>query len=414
MFKFLKDKLKQAAAAFSRHIKESIPKEEEAEPKKEPKKKAEPLKKKAEPKKEERTVFESIKQRFRKKEPAVKEKPARKPAAKLQKPKKPVIHPAIKKVEEREIEQPVIQPEKLAEKKGFFARITEKITKTTIDEQKFDDMFWDLELALLENNVAVEVIEKIKQDLSKNIVNVPIQRRGIDALIKDSLINSINGLFDVPKIDMVEMAKKKKPFVIAFFGVNGAGKTTTMAKVARLFEKNRMGCVFAAADTFRAAAIEQLQEHADRLGIKCIRQEYGSDSAAVAFDAIRHAEAARKDVVLIDTAGRTHVNKNLMDELKKVIRVAKPDLKIFVGDALTGNDAVEQAKEFNEAVGIDGIILAKADADEKGGAAVSVSFVTRKPILYLGMGQKYDDLKEFTPALIYENLRFEADSSEEE
>jgi fused signal recognition particle receptor len=151
----------------------------------------------------------------------------------------------------------------------------------------------------------------------------------------------------------------------------------------------------AAADTFRAAAIDQLQLHADKLGIKLIRHDYGSDPAAVAFDAIKHAEASKKDVVLIDTAGRLHSNTNLMDEMKKIMRVAKPDLKLFVGESITGNDCTEQAKQFDQAVGIDGIILAKADVDEKGGAAISVSYVTKKPIFYLGVGQEYPDLQQF-------------------
>jgi fused signal recognition particle receptor len=153
--------------------------------------------------------------------------------------------------------------------------------------------------------------------------------------------------------------------------------------------------VLAAADTFRAAAIDQLQLHADKLGVKLIRHDYGSDPAAVAFDAIKHAEAKKIDIVLIDTAGRLHSNINLMDEMKKIMRVAKPDLKIFVGESITGNDCVEQAKHFNDAVGIDGIILAKADVDEKGGAAISVSYVTQKPILFLGIGQEYEDLQQF-------------------
>jgi len=183
--------------------------------------------------------------------------------------------------------------------------------------------------------------------------------------------------------------------VICFVGVNGSGKTTSIAKVAKFLQNNGLSVVLAAADTFRAAAIDQLQLHADKLGVKLIRQDYGSDPAAVAFDAIKHAEANRKDVVLIDTAGRLHSNINLMDEMKKIMRVAKPDLKLFVGESITGNDCVEQAKHFNVAVGIDGIILAKADVDEKGGAAISVSYVTQKPILFLGVGQEYEDLQEF-------------------
>ncbi len=180
--------------------------------------------------------------------------------------------------------------------------------------------------------------------------------------------------------------------------------TTTIAKVAKMFQDNDKSVVMAAADTFRAAAIEQLQQHADKLGIKMIKHEYQSDSAAVAFDAVKHAEAQGKDIVLIDTAGRLHSNRDLLDELKKIIRVSKPDFKIFVGESITGNDCVEQAKEFDEAVGIDAIILAKADIDEKGGAALSVSYVTKKPVIYLGTGQKVDDLKEFKKEDIIKSL----------
>jgi len=183
--------------------------------------------------------------------------------------------------------------------------------------------------------------------------------------------------------------------VIAFIGVNGSGKTTNLAKLANYLKNNGKEVVIAACDTFRAAAIQQVEDHANNLGIKLIKHDYGSDAAAVAFDAIDHAKAKGKDFVLIDTAGRNQSNKNLMEELSKLVRVAKPDLKIFVGDSLTGNDAVEQAKEFNEAVGIDGIILSKVDADEKGGASVSISYVAKKPIFFVGNGQGYEDLIPF-------------------
>ncbi len=197
---------------------------------------------------------------------------------------------------------------------------------------------------------------------------------------------------------------QNKPVRIMFVGINGSGKTTTIAKIAKKLQDNKLKVVIAAADTFRAAAIHQLQEHADKLGVKLIKHDYGSDPAAVAFDTIKFAEAHGIDVVLIDTAGRLHSNVNLMDEMKKVARVSKPDFKIFIGESITGNDCVEQAKSFNEAIGIDGIILSKADIDEKGGAAISVSYVTKKPIYYIGTGQGYEDLKQFDPKLIFESV----------
>ena len=218
------------------------------------------------------------------------------------------------------------------------------------------------------------------------------------------LKESINGLFITNNIDLLKLVKTKKPFVICLVGINGSGKTTTIAKLARHLMDNGLDPVIAAADTFRAAAIDQLEEHGNKLGVKVIKHDYGSDAAAVAFDAIKHAESKGKDVVLVDTAGRMHSNANLMDEMKKIIRVAKPDLKIFIGESIAGNDCVEQAKAFDEAIGIDGIILSKADVDEKGGAALSVSYVTGKPIMYIGVGQEYKDLKLFTPSIVMENL----------
>ena len=265
-------------------------------------------------------------------------------------------------------------------------------------------MFWDLEVALLENNVAVEVIGKIKSDLKKDIVEKPLIRSKIANIIETTLKKSIGELLITDSFELLDKIKEKKPYVICFVGINGSGKTTTIAKIAKLLEKNKISCVLAAADTFRAAAIDQLQIHADKLGVKLIKHDYGSDPAAVAFDAIAHAKSKNIDVVLIDTAGRMHSNINLTDEMKKIIRVAKPDLKIFVGESITGNDCVEQAKKFDEAIGLDAIILSKADVDEKGGAAVSVSYVTGKPIIYIGIGQEYEDLEKFDSKVVLDNL----------
>ena len=311
----------------------------------------------------------------------------------------------IKKEEEKEV---IEEPEEVVEeeKKGFFSKLTQKITTTKINETKFETLFEDLEMAMLENNVAFEVIEKIKYDLKGVIVDTPIKRNKIEDTIKDSLKNSIESLFDVEKIDLLEKIRNKeeKPFIISFIGINGSGKTTSIAKVANMLKNNKFSCVLAASDTFRAASIEQLEYHGKKLGIKVIKHDYQSDPAAVAFDAIKHAKAKEIDVVLIDTAGRLHSNSNLIEEMKKIIRISKPDLKIFVGESITGNDCIEQAKAFNDAVGIDGIILTKADVDEKGGAAISVSYVTKSPIMYFGVGQEYIDLKEFDSNMVVEGL----------
>ena len=343
------------------------------------------------------------------------DKPAQKPVEKQT--EKPIVKPHFQEVEEKRserIEKTVIAKPSEDEHKGFFTKITETFTKIQISEEKFEELFWDLEVVLLENNVAVEVIEKIKRDLKKELMNGKVSRKGVEDLILSTLRQSITELFDVEKIDLIQKIKDKRknsghdephePYIIAVIGVNGSGKTTSIAKLAHKFQKNGLKIVLAASDTFRAAAIQQLEEHANNLNVKMIKHDYNSDPAAVAFDAIKYAEAKDIDVVIIDTAGRLHSNTNLMRELEKVIRVCKPDIKIFVGESITGNDCVEQAKEFDKAVGIDAIILAKADVDDKGGAAISVSYILQRPILYLGTGQTYDDLKEFDSKLIIESL----------
>ncbi len=313
------------------------------------------------------------------------------------------IEEAPEKLEEdlEKVEQPFFEEKR---EKGFFAKIKEKITTTKINEGKFDELFWNLELVMLENNVAVEVIEKIKQDLRREVVEQAIPRGKVEEFVMESLKNSVSGILKESNIDLLKLIKQKKPFVICFVGINGSGKTTTIAKFAKLLQENKLSVVLAAADTFRAAAIEQLQTHADRLGAKIIKHDYGADEAAVAYDAIEHAKAKNKDVVLIDTAGRLHSNHNLVEEMKKIIKVAKQDLKIFVGESITGNDCIEQAQKFNEAIELDGIILSKADIDEKGGAALSVSYVTGKPIFYLGTGQNYKDLEKFSKEKIMTRL----------
>jgi fused signal recognition particle receptor len=294
------------------------------------------------------------------------------------------------------------------EHKGLFGKIADVFTKITLKEDKFEELFWDLEIIMLENNVAVEVIEKIKADLKKELTQGKVSRYSVEKIISETLRESIEQLFDVEQKDIfLDIQAKKKtgePYIIVMIGVNGSGKTTSMAKLAHLLQKKGYSCVMAASDTFRAAAINQLEEHANRLNIKLIKHDYHADPAAVAYDAIVHAKAKKIDVVLIDTAGRMHSNANLIEELKKLVRVNKPDLKIFVGESITGNDCVEQAKEFDKAVGIDAIIITKADVDDKGGAAISVSYVTKKPILYLGNGQTYGDLTPFDPKIIVENL----------
>ena len=344
-----------------------------------------------------------LKRLFRRKKDEFEEEQQKENKEKEQAPKQPE---ADEQAHEHGIEAHVHPEEQQGEgqRRGLFSKISDAFTKKTLSNEQFDKLFWDLEVALLENNVAVEVIEKIKDDLKKELVNKPLPRSQIEPIIEDALRSSIESVFEIKGFDLVEKVREKKPFVILFLGINGSGKTTTIAKVAKLLTTNGLSCVMAAGDTFRAAAIDQLEKHAQNLGVKLIKHQYGADSAAVAFDAIKYAEAHGINAVLIDTAGRMHSNTNLMDELKKIVRVSKPDLKIFVGEAITGNDCIEQAVSFDRAVGIDAIILAKADIDEKGGTALSIGYVTRKPILYLGTGQNYEDLEAFDKQKIIAGL----------
>lgn len=279
---------------------------------------------------------------------------------------------------------------------GFFSFIREK----TISEKHVEDTLWELEMGLLEGDVAMEVASEVVDSVKQNLVGKKIKRSNdITEYTFNALRDAVAEIIDIPGKNMTEMIEEKKaqgePLVVMFVGINGTGKTTTIGKLANYYLKKGYTPVIAASDTFRAGAIEQVNYHADNVGVKLIKHQKGSDPAAVAYDAIEHARAQGKELVLIDTAGRMQTNTNLMDEMKKIKRVANPDLVIFVGDALTGNDATEQAVKFNDAIDVDGVILTKADADSKGGASLSIGYVIKKPILFLGMGQGYDDIMEY-------------------
>ncbi|MFQ5911462.1 MAG: signal recognition particle-docking protein FtsY [Thermoplasmata archaeon] len=275
-----------------------------------------------------------------------------------------------------------------------------------ISERKLDELLWDLEVALMEADVALPVIDEIKVRFKDELAGKRMAR-GVDfgKGIEYALRKAVEDVLVADGLDLVGIVRSsEKPMIIMFVGVNGTGKTTTIAKVAHLLKESGQSCVIAAADTFRAGAIEQLEKHAERLGVKLIRHKAGSDPAAVAYDAIEHAKARRKDVVLIDTAGRMQSNVNLMEEMRKIKRVAKPHLILFVGDALAGNDMVEQAVSFNDAVGVDAAILCKIDADAKGGGALSISHAIGKPIVFVGTGQEYDDLQAFDASWMTDRL----------
>ncbi|MCK4478446.1 signal recognition particle-docking protein FtsY [Candidatus Bathyarchaeota archaeon] len=281
--------------------------------------------------------------------------------------------------------------------------LVNKITTTELKAKQLQPILSDFKLSLVENDVAFPVAERICNEMERRLDSLEVKRlEGRKEVVRENLREVLLEILNTgEKIDLLKMVKEKQksgePLVIAFVGINGTGKTTTIAKITKLFMKKDFTVVLACSDTYRAGSIEQLEEHAKRLGVRIIKHSYGADPAAVAFDAIKHAEAHGVNVVLIDTAGRIQTDKNLMNELAKVKRVVNPDLTLLVVDALTGNDAVMQAEEFNKSIGIDGTILTKVDADVKGGSALSVAYATNKPILFIGVGQTYADLQPFNP-----------------
>jgi len=365
MFGFLKKKVEE----FSASVKKAF----EAEP--------EPAKKVEE------------KPAFVKPHEAVKEKPreAEKPAREA-KPKE------VETPKHEEAEKPAHEKKGLGER--IFGAAKKLIEEKAVDEKAIEPLLEEFELALMQANVASEVARKIVVGVKEKLVGRSVKRgkekETIESAVREALAEvMIEGEF-----------KAKDGDTVMFVGINGTGKTTTMAKIANLLQKQGHKVVFAAADTFRAAAIEQLEKHAHNLGIKVVKHDYGADAAAVVFDAVKHSQS-KGGIVLVDTAGRMQSNKNLMEELRKIKRVNKITTTIFVGDSLTGNDAVEQARTFNEEIGIDGIVLCKTDIDEKGGAAISVSEVTGKPIFFLATGQGYDDIAPFRKGEILAKLGFQ-------
>jgi len=284
------------------------------------------------------------------------------------------------------------------------------VSTKQLSEEDLEEPLDQLFFGLVESDVAVQVAEAIVERLKERLLGLRVKRMvKVGDVAREALRDVLSELLSMAEpVDFLSKAAEAKMrgevFKVVLLGPNGHGKTLTAAKLAKLLLSHKYLVVLACSDTFRAGAEEQLEEHAKRLGVRMVKHRYGADPAAVAYDAVAHARAKGLHAVIVDTAGRLQTDRSLMDEARKIVRVVEPHLKIFVGDALTGNDALDQAEKFNEAVGIDGSILTKMDADAKGGAAVSIIYATRKPILFLGIGQGYDDLIPFNAKWLIDRL----------
>ncbi|MCW1292199.1 MAG: signal recognition particle-docking protein FtsY [Candidatus Rehaiarchaeum fermentans] len=274
---------------------------------------------------------------------------------------------------------------------------TNPILGKKISEQDLDELL----SILVENNVSVEVAKEIIEKIKKDTEEINFSRFNFKKSIKEELKKALEEIMKGE--DLLSLIEKgEKPFIILLVGLNGVGKTTTIAKLAKFLKDNNKKVIISASDTFRAAAIEQLKHYGKELGIEVISHNYGADPAAVAFDAIKHANSVKADVVLIDTAGRSDINEGLLKELEKIKRVTKPNLTILILESISGNAIVNQVRTFNQRIGIDGLILTKCDIDEKGGAIISASYIANKPIYFLSVGQSYNDLIKFEPRKIAE------------
>lgn len=298
-------------------------------------------------------------------------------------------------------------PAKKTKTASFSEKVRVFVTEREIllSEKDIREPLEELEMILLENDVAFDAVDTIISHMKKNLVG---QKRKIRTSSEDFVTQALkNALLEVlgEGFSLTQyIDSHEKPVKILFTGVNGAGKTTTIAKAAHYLKKNGYSVVIGSGDTFRAGANEQMKTHAERVGVKVISHQEGADPSAVLFDAISYAKAHSIDVVLADTAGRFHNRANLMNQLEKIRRVMKPDIVAYVDEAVAGNDAVIRAEEFNNAVGTDVVVLTKADMDTKGGAAISITHTIKKPIMFLGVGQGYDDVIPFEPERIVNEL----------
>jgi fused signal recognition particle receptor len=274
-----------------------------------------------------------------------------------------------------------------------------------VSEKDISDALSELEMTLLESDVALPVCDAIIAHVRTGLIGKHRKiGQSVDALVVGALRSALlevlgNGF------NLVEYIRThSRPVKILFTGVNGTGKTTTVAKIGAYLKKQGYTVVIGGGDTYRAGALEQIGVHAERIGIKLIQHQEGADPSAVLFDSVQYAVSHKIDVVLADTAGRFHTKSNLMNQLEKIRRVMKPDLVIYVDEAVAGNDAVIRAAEFDRTVGADAIVLTKADMDSRGGAAISIAHTIGKPLMFLGTGQRYEDIIPFEPAQVVEEL----------
>ncbi len=318
--------------------------------------------------------------------------------------KKPQQAP-IKKIPKKQIKSGVPAKEKKIVKKNIIGKVRALISKKVkIEEKDVAQFFDELKISLLESDVSLDTTDYIIDKLRKNIVGKEFDKNKIDEEIKTAIKKILEGMLIAPPDFFSLVKNKSKPIIILFLGPNGTGKTTTIAKLVYLLKKHSISSVIAASDTFRAAALEQLEKHANTLNVKLIKHKYGADPSAVAFDAIQYAKAHNIDVVLVDTAGRQETNYNLLKEMEKINRVVKPDFKIFVGEAIAGHALVDQIKKFKEDIGVDFVILTKIDCDAKGGNTFSISHDLNIPVLFVGTGENYPDLAQFKPSFVVNKL----------
>ena len=336
----------------------------------------------------------------------------------------PVPEPAPKPVPEKKVER-APEPEQVEKKAaaqkqepvkrgvgvnlGIGSRLKQAVLgQVEIKESDVDELLFEFELAMLESDVAYDVAKGICEDMKNRLVGMRVGREDVSKAVKSAMRESIIDYVTAEKPDITGGIRQKnesgEPYVILFVGPNGHGKTTTIAKFANWLSGEGFKCIFSASDTFRAGSIQQLEVHAKRLGIPMVKHAYGADPSAVAYDAKNAAKARGLDVVLVDSAGRQETNKGLIDEMKKISRVIAPDLKVYIAESIVGNSIVEQIREFNKAIELDGVILTKVDVDAKGGTVLSIAKTVNKPILFVGTGQEYGDLMEFEPEWLVSNV----------